>query len=104
MLETYCCVAFEKLGADVVYAEGLQSPGEMQALHSRLARRTPTMLAQVEGHEAKLNFMRVDAETGEFVRDAASGRLMWDLRKLRNWYYRRFIGDRTCTQQHKCSA
>ena len=40
------CAAFERLGADVVYAEGLHGPTEMKALNQ--AVNVPTMLAQVE--------------------------------------------------------
>ena len=53
----------------------------------------------VEDHEAKLNFMRVDRDTGEFVRmrmDETRGvcvaatreegsRLVWDMAKWDNW-------------------
>mmetsp|Transcript_90101 Transcript_90101/g.289018 ORF Transcript_90101/g.289018 Transcript_90101/m.289018 type:complete len:350 (-) Transcript_90101:25-1074(-) len=47
--EALCrCEAFERLGADIVYAEGLRSREEMRALHARLRGGTPTMLAQVE--------------------------------------------------------
>ena len=41
------CLAFEELGADVVYAEGLASKVEM-AMLNKAVQRTPTMLAQVE--------------------------------------------------------
>ena len=45
------CVAFERLGADVVYAEGLRSTEEMARLHAEVAA-APTMLAQVERTDA----------------------------------------------------
>ena len=41
------CLAFEELGADVVYAEGLASKVEM-AMLNKAVQRAPTMLAQVE--------------------------------------------------------
>ena len=45
------CVEFAKLGADVVYAEGLKGPPELKALHESLKSQgvqLPLMLAQVE--------------------------------------------------------
>ena len=42
------CVAFEALGADVVYAEGLRSKHEYATLRAALAPSTTTMLAQVD--------------------------------------------------------
>ena len=44
-------------------------------------------------HEARLNFMRVDADTGEFIRDVETGRRIYDMRKWDNWYYKRFLAD-----------
>lgn len=46
------CAAFERLGADVVYAEGLRGEAEMRALNRRVD--TPTMLAQVERPNQRL--------------------------------------------------
>lgn len=42
------CLAYENLGADIVYAENLQSPQEYQMLRSALSSETPTILAQVQ--------------------------------------------------------
>jgi 2-methylisocitrate lyase-like PEP mutase family enzyme len=42
------CMEYEKLGADIVYAENLQSPEEYQLLRSKLSPSTPTILAQVQ--------------------------------------------------------
>jgi hypothetical protein len=53
-------------------------------------------------HEAKLEFMRVDPKTGEYVRDKATGRLIWDLKKWDNWYYRRFVAD--AAEEHGSST
>jgi len=50
------CIEFEKLGADIVYAEGLQSVDEMCSLCSSLKPETPKMLAQVEGGSDKKLF------------------------------------------------
>ena len=41
------CRAFERAGADVVYAEGLETDGECASIRAAIA--TPTILAQVEG-------------------------------------------------------
>ncbi|CAB9500662.1 Carboxyvinyl-carboxyphosphonate phosphorylmutase [Seminavis robusta] len=42
------CLEYEELGADIVYAENLQSPEEYQTLRGSLAPTTPTILAQVQ--------------------------------------------------------
>lgn len=42
------CLEYEKLGADIVYAENLQSPEEYQTLRSRMSADTPMILAQVQ--------------------------------------------------------
>jgi 2-methylisocitrate lyase-like PEP mutase family enzyme len=42
------CLEYEQIGADVVYAENLQSPEEYQKLRSALSPETPTILAQVQ--------------------------------------------------------
>jgi len=42
------CLKFEEAGADVVYAENLQSAEEYMELRERLGRDTSTMLAQVQ--------------------------------------------------------
>jgi 2-methylisocitrate lyase-like PEP mutase family enzyme len=42
------CLAYENLGADIVYAENLQSHQEYQMLRSALSPETPTILAQVQ--------------------------------------------------------
>ena len=44
-------------------------------------------------HEAKLDFMQVNSMTGESVRDAETGKRIWDMRKWDNWYYHRFLTD-----------
>lgn len=41
------------LGADIVYAENLQSPDEYQALRSRMTDATPMILAQVQLNDPK---------------------------------------------------
>ena len=46
----------------------------------------------ISRHEAALNFARVDAD-GNFVRNEELGGFEWDMCKLDNWYYRRFLGD-----------
>lgn len=42
------CLRFEEMGADIVYAENLQSVSEYQELRNRLDSRTITMVAQVQ--------------------------------------------------------
>ena len=42
------CLRFEELGADIIYAENLQSVEEYQQLRDRLDSRTVTMIAQVQ--------------------------------------------------------
>lgn len=42
------CLRFEELGAEVIYAENLQSVEEYQQLRDRLDPRTVTMIAQVQ--------------------------------------------------------
>ena len=42
------CLRFEELGAEVIYAENLQSVEEYQKLRDRLDSRTVTMIAQVQ--------------------------------------------------------
>ena len=42
------CKAFEALGADIVYAENLQSRSEYEHLRAELKEETPMMLAQVQ--------------------------------------------------------
>ncbi|KAL7518219.1 hypothetical protein ACHAWX_004042 [Stephanocyclus meneghinianus] len=42
------CLRFEELGADIVYAENLQSIDEYLKLREKLDRRTVTMVAQVQ--------------------------------------------------------
>ena len=42
------CLRFEELGAEVIYAENLQSVEEYQQLRDRLDSRTVTMIAQVQ--------------------------------------------------------
>ncbi|KAL7493434.1 hypothetical protein ACHAWT_002554 [Skeletonema menzelii] len=42
------CLRFEELGAEVIYAENLQSVDEYQQLRDRLDSRTVTMIAQVQ--------------------------------------------------------
>jgi len=44
------CLEYERLGADIVYAENLQSPEEYQTLRSRMSAETttPMILAQVQ--------------------------------------------------------
>ena len=42
------CLRFQQLGADIVYAENLQSVEEYQELRERLDERTVTMVAQVQ--------------------------------------------------------
>ena len=42
------CLKFEELGAEVIYAENLQSVEEYQQLRDRLDSRTVTMIAQVQ--------------------------------------------------------
>ena len=42
------CLQFEELGAEVIYAENLQSVEEYQILRDRLDSRTVTMIAQVQ--------------------------------------------------------
>jgi 2-methylisocitrate lyase-like PEP mutase family enzyme len=47
--EAICrCLEYEQLGADIVYAENLQSPEEYERLREALSRETPTILAQVQ--------------------------------------------------------
>lgn len=48
------CRCYEALGADIVYAEGLQSAGEYEALRSALSPDTPTILAQVQLYGTEL--------------------------------------------------
>jgi 2-methylisocitrate lyase-like PEP mutase family enzyme len=45
------CLAYENLGADIVYAENLLSPKEYQMLRSALSPETTTILAQVQLNE-----------------------------------------------------
>ena len=42
------CLKFEELGAEIIYAENLQSVDEYQQLRDRLDARTVTMIAQVQ--------------------------------------------------------
>eukprot|EP00984_Skeletonema_dohrnii_P017671 scaffold8108_cov118-Skeletonema_dohrnii-CCMP3373.AAC.4 len=42
------CLRFEELGAEIIYAENLQSVEEYQQLRDRLDSRTVTMIAQVQ--------------------------------------------------------
>lgn len=42
------CLQFEELGAEIIYAENLQSVEEYQILRDRLDSRTVTMIAQVQ--------------------------------------------------------
>ena len=42
------CLAFESLGAEIVYAENLQSCSEYEQLRARLDPKTVTMIAQVQ--------------------------------------------------------
>lgn len=42
------CLQFEELGAEIIYAENLQSVEEYQILRGRLDSRTVTMIAQVQ--------------------------------------------------------
>lgn len=42
------CLAYEEIGADIVYAENLQSLEEYRQLSAALAPDTPTILAQVQ--------------------------------------------------------
>ncbi len=65
------CVAFEALGADVVYAEGLRSNDEYAALRAALAPSTTTMLAQVDrGDRAASDVLSTD-EVGAIGFDLA---------------------------------
>ncbi len=54
------CLRFEDMGADVVYAENLQSFDEYQKLRSKLDPKTITMVAQVQ--EEKDNIQNVDGK------------------------------------------
>ena len=57
------CVMFEGLGADVVYAENLQSTEEYGRLRESLAGDTPMMLAQVQiGGSARSQDVLLSAE------------------------------------------
>ena len=42
------CLAFESLGAEIIYAENLQSRSEYEQLRARLDPKTVTMIAQVQ--------------------------------------------------------
>ena len=42
------CLEYESLGADIVYAENLQSPEEYESLRSKMSVETPMILAQVQ--------------------------------------------------------
>ena len=42
------CLEYESMGADIVYAENLQSPDEYQTLRSKMSVETPMILAQVQ--------------------------------------------------------
>lgn len=57
------CLRFEDMGADVVYAENLQSFDEYQKLRSKLDPKTITMVAQVQ--EGKDNVKKIDRENGK---------------------------------------
>ena len=48
----------------------------------------------LSGHEASLNFAKVDAQ-GEYVRsEGPAGGIKWDMAKLDSWFYRRLLSDR----------
>jgi len=57
------CLRFENMGADVVYAENLQSFDEYQKLRSKLDPKTITMVAQVQ--EGKDSVKKIDGENGK---------------------------------------
>ena len=59
------CLEYEQLGADIVYAENLQSPEEYQKLREALSRETPTILAQVQ-----LNDPTIQAEIVYVIRNS----------------------------------
>lgn len=50
------CLVFEELGADIVYAENLQSTEEYTQLRTKIQDTTPMMLAQVQTGKDDQNF------------------------------------------------
>ena len=64
------CLAFESLGADIVYAENLQSKEEYMELRSSLKPKTFTMLAQVQTGDLSQK-MYTSMDVGEMGFDLA---------------------------------